>query len=405
MFSCTNKNIHENNKQQKNFCNRKISVDSNELICIGYKNLRMIKFLDFKNLETLILINSRVDSFKYLNKLNKIKKLILLNTNFQENDNLEIYEKLDLFYAGNYINRSFYSLKSYKNKGLMKYDNFIPLLFVNDSNKNKKIDLFKFKDNILEINDLKYVNCIEDIEELKIHLSNEKNLSLINSRSDIKKLYLSGNIKNIVKLPSQLEKLYLYNTNITNFSFLNNSKLKYLEIVTNNSLSNNLKKLTKTYPRIKINIKDSLFFSPTIYDSLNNKRIIDDSEIKKISSKYLKEKDNNFYFLNNLINTPKLKGAFIDVDYEEYKLLQELRKLIIDKDWRYLILTSNYILIKYLINHYDLDLNELDSNNKTLLDKLTSKVDEKIIHLLKQNGAKRACEILKTKCEPIKGDK
>jgi hypothetical protein len=109
--------------------------------------------------------------------------------------------------------------------------------------------------------------------------------------------------------------------------------------------------------------------------------------------------------LNNLINTPKLKGAFIDVDYEEYKLLQELRKLIIDKDWRYLILTSNYILIKYLINHYDLDLNELDSNNKTLLDKLTSKVDEKIIHLLKQNGAKRACEILKTKCEPIKGDK
>jgi hypothetical protein len=70
-------------------------------------------------------------------------------------------------------------------------------------------------------------------------------------------------------------------------------------------------------------------------------------------------------------------------------------------------------LINYLLEN-KINVNNIDNNNKTALDysleilneSEENKIYEKyIVDLLKKYKAKQACEILKTKCKPINGDK
>jgi len=256
-----------------------------------------------------------------------------------------------------------------------------------------------------------FLKHFNKLEVLKLHLSSNKQVFVVENLKYLKKLYLSGNINKIKKLAKNLKHLYLYNTNIINFDFLNQSKIKVVEIINNNPRSIFWQNLIRKYPNINIKVFDSIFFTLTEFDNSDSENftIIDDSSIKYSKEEIIKRNkiiENNrlkFLSLNKIISTPKYYGAFIDVNYEQYKSILELRQLIIDGDWTYLLLTNNYTLINYLIKNYDFNFNKLDKDKKTVLDTIINDVDKRIVDLAREYGAKRSCEILKTKCNELKG--
>ena len=105
---------------------------------------------------------------------------------------------------------------------------------------------------------------------------------------------------------------------------------------------------------------------------------------------------------NNLTLTDIIPDVFNIIDIAKRKKVKTLSKL------EFIKLFDNY---KYLFN--------VVKNNETLLDKLIKYYDNKdkvyinVLKYLIQHGAKRSCEILKTKCKPLspeiekilKGDK
>jgi hypothetical protein len=64
---------------------------------------------------------------------------------------------------------------------------------------------------------------------------------------------------------------------------------------------------------------------------------------------------------------------------------------------------KHYKIVKMIYNRTYLNYIE-EITNKTALNYAIESKNKEIVNYLKKHGAKRACEILKTKCEPIKGD-
>jgi len=439
------------------------SIKSLKYLLLTNTNFNDSKILSsLVNLEEIFLSNTKIKSINFLKKLKNVRVLYIDNTLVTNIDILKKYPdscevefnlsnmnvnnkklismflkykkyygykdqiKIEQYYSKSKI----YGVKtditrviddSCKDKDyrfLKKYKDFRLSLYYIAKKKLRRINLFKgraktisyeYNENYWSLKYLMFLKHFNKLEFLMLHLNSNKQFSVVEALNYLKKLYLSGSIGEISKLTKSLEHLSLYNTGTTNFNFLDNSQIKNLEVITHNPKSIFWKKLIKKHQNINIKVFDNIFFTLTIYDSLGseNQRLIDCSSVKYGKddlirrNRDIEDKRLNFLSLNQVITSPKYYGAFIDVNYEQYKSILELRELIVDKDWEYLILTNNYTLINYLLRNYDFNLNKLGVNNKTILDNVINDADIKIIDLIKRYGAKRACEILKNKC----GDK
>jgi len=426
------------------------------LINTNFKNTDILERL--YNLREIYLNNTKIENINFVQKLKKLRVLYIDNTSVHsilplkryKNDcnaifsfkdtNIDTIDIIHMFlkYKESFLDCSpKVKIMEYHSKVLLegvrvdnpivispkcknkiklpldKYKNFKLELCNYEDNNIKEIDLYSFipfcslNTSTLSLKYLSFLKNLKNLEDLKIHLKSDKEFFIIENLKGLKKLYLSGNVKKISKLPKTLKELYLYNTKIDDFEFLNNSNLKYLKIVTKNSKNNKWKLLIKKYSNIKIEVFESIFFSPMEYDFMENKRIVYEPEVKFTEDELIKrnaiinKKRQKFICLNHLIDKQRFNGALLEVTYQEYKSIKELRDLIIEKDFLYLILINNYKLINYLIKHYNFNLNDISKNNRTILDEVSGEVDKEIISLLRIHGAKRSCEILKTKCEPL----
>ncbi len=432
-----------------------VSLEYLLLINTNFKSTDILK--ELYNLKEIYLSRSRIKNIDFVKKLKKLRVLYIDNTSVHDilslkrykndcnvvfnfkNTDIDTIDIINTFleYKEDFLDCSpKVKIKEYHSKVLLEGVRVDNPIVISPKCKSKrkpplnkyksfKLELCNYENNVTEIDlysfipycnlntramSLKYLSFLKNLknlEDLKIHLKSDKEFFIIENLEKLKKLYLSGNIKKISKLPETLEKLYLYNTKINNFEFLNNSNLKYLKIVTQNSKNNKWELLIKKHSDIKIKIFDSIFFSPTEYDFTGHRRIIYEPEVKFTKDELIKrnaiinKKRQKFACLNHLIDKQKFNGALLEVTYQEYKSIKELRDLITEKDFLYLILTNNYKLINYLIKHYNFNLNNISNNNKTILDEVLGEVDKEIISLLRKHGAKRLCEILKVKCEPL----
>jgi len=422
------------NFKDSNILSELINLEEIFLSKTVVKNIDFVNYLN--KLRVLYIDNTLITNISLLKKYSNSCKVEFNfnNTKVRDNDIINIFFKYREYfnYKPKIKIKEYYSKAYIKNlkvdypvlinksclnkhcRSLIKYKDFRLSLYAFKNKNLNKLNLFNYigacKHYVLTFENIMFLKHFNKLEVLKLHLSSNKQVFIIENLKYLKKLYLSGNIDKINKLTKNLKNLYLYNTKITNFDFLKKSNIKNLEIISNNSKSIFWQNLIKRYPNISIKVFDAILFTLTEFDKSGSESstIIDDSSIKYSKEEVVKRNritENNrlkFLSLNKIINTPKYYGAFIDVNYEQYKSILELRQLIIDEDWTYLLLTNNYTLINYLIKNYNFNFNKLDKDKKTILDAIINDVDKKIIDLIRRSGAKRACEVLKTKCNNVK---
>ena len=273
---------------KKDVCKNSLSEDKKVFQCHDkIEDFSFLKGDKYKNLEALDLTNTLVKDLSFLEKLKKLRVLLLINTKINKdisftkhlNELKELYisfnvkkkkykvnNKLTIFYVDkekinilfNHTLIALYKLskQEYNILPTSNLRNYKELLFSLYSNyKVKKIDLFRFQYKF-EFDNIKGITQLKTLEILKIYLNNDKNIKHLNVLSSLKELHLAGNIRKIVKSPNSLKKLYLYNMKIQDFDFLENSKIEYLYILTDNVKSEKWKILKKSYPNIIIKIEN-----------------------------------------------------------------------------------------------------------------------------------------------------
>jgi len=406
------------------------------LVLNNVKANNLNKFLSvLSNLEVLYLKEIKLNALNFITKTKKLKILFLLKNNLNTNyNNLKkflkkgnVYLSLDSAPIGKdfiedsfickykknldttYCNPKFNNIIEFKkdlyknvyffNKGLyytsfindilMKYPNLIFLM------KHRNIEVMNLWDKnyrMLKMNNLSQLILYKNLKILKVYPENNKSIKIIKELNKLEILYLIGEkIKIISKLPKRLKKLYLFDTRIKKFSFLENSNLKTLEIITKNFKSDIYKKLILQYPNIEIQVKDYYLNSCGIFNNNFKKYLIKNESIYP-NLNYRALGDKNYKKI-------KIKDNLLKYDYHFCDLQKKIINYLKNNELDEIILTNNKDFISHILKHYDFNLNELNESQKTILDEVSGEVDKEIISLLKIHGAKRSCEILKTKCK------
>ena len=493
IFQCYNKKTKD-----FSFLSKYKQLEAIDLTGSGVKNINFVKNLENlkililintnvedisalknnKKLEELYLSNTLVKELSPLSKLTNLKILHIENTDIKINilKTLNLKQlSLENLFADEYDNTYYqYSnisdiinyyqicnpLREFKEKVIYKdncnkvcrnpeyltinknnligYKDFLISLYYKYINTNiRYLNLWGLTYNYERTLEFENISALilfkNSLKKLKIHLKTDKYISVLSKLSELNELHLSGNIKKIDKLPSKLKTLYLYNTNLNNFSFIDNSGLKKLVIITLNE--NKYQYLKKKYPHIKINILNTLYFSPLAefpVDPLPKGKDICEIKVKGYRDNFYENFD--LTKINERIQKFSFKGAYIVYPEKyEYNIVKKLQKRIIP---------INFYYMKYALNKLNYDINKLDDNMETILDKVillhkqivnTDKEIENLknkfigkriravetrierlkqqkiyystvkmeIEYLRKHGAKRSCEILKTKCKPL----
>jgi ankyrin repeat protein len=285
---------------------------------------------------------------------------------------------------------------------------------------------FKLNTVILEKADILYFNSRLGNNLLLLAIIFEKNelvKYLINKKLDInKKMHpFWNNIFSAIIISGNLEltKFFIENKKAKTYYYSNNNKFNILNNMLNidgnevnwypkSLISEYIKIIDYMYKNKLLKLKD-LTSEHEFYGSLWYK-----------SLRYgILELYQHFIYLGfdiNYINKSKQNALTIAILYGGVARLVS-RHMGDKKKIKYYDVFGNvenrFNLIKYLIEN-KININNIDNNNKTALDYSLEILNENeknelyeknIINLLKKHGAKRACEILKIKCEPIKGDK
>jgi ankyrin repeat protein len=164
-------------------------------------------------------------------------------------------------------------------------------------------------------------------------------------------------------------------------------------------LKSKLKKFSIKYE--KINIKYKFFLKKLLFYGKN---------IKEGNLKLLKLYENELtYYLNyekglffyEELNTSVIFNHLVVFNYLNSLYNGKMNSLGVKKLFRVIIYKKRINFLKSMLKNKNINLNELNNNN-TILDYATYINNKEILTLLKEHGAKRACEILKTKCVELK---
>jgi hypothetical protein len=240
--------------------------------------------------------------------------------------------------------------------------------------------------------DISSLSRFENLKQLEIALKNDNYIDYLAKVPKLEELSLWGTVHHLPKLPAKLKKLYLYDVDLMDFSFLKGSNLKELYIVARfykdrkhgksiferefNEIYSDWDKLKKEYPSIKIEVKNKLFM-PTQFCEIKNPSMSD--------SRYYLEDELGFgdiYLYGDCYIIRELRNDNLDLDYE--------------------LTLSDY---KVLINEVGVDINYLWGTYMTFLDKAIIDKNKRAIEYLKDNGAKKSCEIFKMKCDDENNNK
>jgi len=305
-------------------------------------NIKSLSFLkDLTELRVLILNNTNIKSIREIKYLKKLEKLYLDTKKIKDKTPLIEFnkriKKMGMFNCSTIIDEDcgeeeLTNIFSFKDKDITFLD-FIPLNLWTLS--PKKIYFFEDISGIIQLNKLKI---------LKLALKNDLYIDYLTKLPCLEELHLSGDIKHL-PIFNTLKKLYLYNVNITDFSFLKKSNIDYLYIVTKDFNNNYWNKLKEQFPNIKIQIKNRLF--TPIKNCIH------------LPYKHLK----HFRFYNLYLTG-------------DCNLIKELRKGILTK---YLSI-DDYIT---LVEEINIDIDYLWKDNITLLEKAIKDNNKDAIEYLK----------------------
>ena len=333
-----------------------------------------------------------LDNYSYPNKEKILSgKVNERNSEIIENDNL-LFEPLNYDYLIKYRGVTSINLEKYPDLLISLYHKFKVVEYLN---------LFGTAHSYyrtLSLNNISGITQLKDLQILKLHLKSDKYIKSVTKLINLKELYLSGNIEKLPNFQYRLEKLYLYNTKVKDFSFLNKSNIKYLYIVTKNFRDDSWSRLKKEYPKIKIEVKNILFTPIKYLNLLSREKISNITRNREIYDGECDDCEAHCY--ENFTKDLQFK---IYLNTNCYYIIRELRKNSLN------IRHISLIDIKSLLEKINIDVNHIWNDNITFMDYYyinkqyeKEKFNDKIFNYLKSKGAKRACEILKTKCKPIK---
>ncbi len=254
---------------------------------------------------------------------------------------------------------------------------YIDFYFSFESNNIRKLDFFNkyFRINKpMMFEDISGIIQLNKLEYLKITLRSSLYIDSITKLNKLKELHLSGNISRLPNFQTSLKKLYLYNLPVNDFSFLNNSNINYLLIVTRDYNNKKWNKLKKKYPNINIIVKNKLF-SPLKVTELRVKTFFNNK--KGI------ETDNNKLLLD-------FDGIFLRTN--KYEILKELRNKI-------LTFVPSLANVIFLIDEIGINVNTVWNKNITLLDKALEHNYFLTAGYLVYNGGKRFCRLKGIRCK------
>ena len=372
------------------------------------KDVKDFSFLTkYKNLEALDLSGTNVKDISFIKDLKKLRILILENTSIELEEVNKYVKEFDSDFG-----KAFIYKKETNTRQILKYYSDLyfshPYKIFHSVFHGNRIDIFNagaFHNDVYELDlfkkayyynyksyrfsDLYGLERFKNLNLLKIILKDSKYIDKLTKLEKLEELHLAGSVAKLPEFQDSLKKLYLYNIDIDDYSFLKNSKIKELYIVTQDYKHETLKSLEKEFPNIYIEVKNKLH-SPILktfkgFNSCNSY-----NNYYKVGTK-----DNVFYTFN--FDNISLEG--------NCDVIEELRDDIFDIK----ITLNNFWFLNYNLG---IDINHLWNDDETFLDIALKQKNVEVIEKLiaKHNYShlpflvKRGCEVLKTKCKAIPKD-
>ena len=206
----------------------KLNIDTIVTLKFNNQNLKVLpEFIQkSQNLTTLTIEDSKIDifDFKIFKKIEKLKKIIIINCNITKTIDSENYDDLKIQYI--IINQS----PNIHIESISKIKTIKELYYINnvidsvcDLSELKELTILDLHNN--KINSIDEIGRLENVISLNLGTNNIKNIAALSNCKNLKYIYIN---KNEIESISEFEEL----TNIRYF-IANSNKIKHINVISN----------------------------------------------------------------------------------------------------------------------------------------------------------------------------